>query len=405
MNADIPTMLLMIIVTAVVMAGSVFIVAWGQPAEGLRRWAAALLVHALGFILVALRGRIPDLYSVVVANGLLSTSFALMFAAVCQYQARRASPWLTVSPVLFTLAAYGVLIDDQPGRVILSGVVYSAQIVLVIATLLDRRHGRIGRGAFLIVAALGLVTLMLIVRSSSTAAGWVRMDSLTVRSTVQTISFMMSLVAALATSIGFVFMIKERADEKNRVMASQDPLTGAANRRSIIGALDRDMTRAMRNRQPLSVLMIDIDHFKTVNDVYGHLAGDRVLRGVVDVLLDRVRAQDMVGRYGGEEFMVLLPDTWLEGARQVAEKLRQGVAGKVHEIEGQRVSVTVSIGVCGGAIGSHETWDHLIQEADAALYRAKEGGRNRVEVAEDVLPQTPFAEASRPAALELRRVA
>jgi diguanylate cyclase (GGDEF)-like protein len=405
MNADIPTMLLMIIVTALVMAGSVYVVAWGQPAEGLRRWAGALLVHAFGFTLVALRTRIPDIYSVVLGNALLSASFALMLTAVCQYQARRASLWLTVTPVVLVLGLYTVLLTDQPRRVIYGGLLFAAQIGLVMAALLDRRRGEAGRGATLIVAALGLVTVMLIVRATSTAAGLVRMDSLTDRNMVQTVSFMMGLMATLATSIGFVFMIKERADEKNRIMASQDALTGAANRRTVIAALDRDMTRSMRNLQPLSVLMIDIDHFKTINDVYGHLAGDRVLCGVVDALRERTRAQDMVGRYGGEEFMVLLPDTWAEGARQLAEKLRQGVADTVFDIGGKRVSVTVSIGVCGGAITADDTWDHLIHEADAALYRAKEAGRNRVEVAFEALPQTPPAIASRPADLGLRRVA
>jgi diguanylate cyclase (GGDEF)-like protein len=399
-------MLLMITVTALVMGGSVFVVAWGQPAEGLRRWAAALLVHSLAFCLVALRGSIPELYSVVLGNALLSASFSLMFTAVCQYQRRAASLWLTVTPVVLIVILYAQLLPDQRARVIYGGMLFTLQIGAVIAALLDRRHGRIGRGAVLIVAALSLVVLMLVVRATTTAAGLIRMDTLTERNTVQTISFMMALMAALATSIGFVFMIKERADHKNRIMAMQDPLTGAANRRTIIGALDRDMTRAVRSREPLALLMIDIDHFKTINDVYGHLAGDRVLCGVVDVLGQRVRAQDMVGRYGGEEFMVLAPSTSLEGARQLAEKLRQGVADTRFELQGQPVGVTVSIGLCAGYIAADDTWDRLIDEADAALYRAKEAGRNRVEAATDALPQKPpVSAASRPVDLELRRAA
>lgn len=399
-------MLLMITVTALVMGGSVFVVAWGQPAEGLRRWAGALLVHSLAFCLVALRGRVPELYSVVLGNALLSASFALMLTAVCQYQRRSANQWLVWLPVALIVLLYSQLLTDQRARVIYGGLLFTVQIVAVIAALLNRRHGPIGRGAVLIVAALSLVVLMLVVRASTTAAGLIRMESLHERNTVQTISFMMALMAALATSIGFVFMIKERADEKNRVMAMQDPLTGAANRRTIISALDRDMTRAVRSREPLALLLLDIDHFKTINDVYGHLAGDRVLCGVVQVLGDRVRAQDMVGRYGGEEFMVLAPATSLDGARQLAEKLRQGVADASFDLQGQQVGVTISIGLCAGYIAADDTWDRLIDEADAALYRAKEGGRNRVEVAADALPQErPSAAATRPVDLELRRVA
>ena len=387
MSADIPTMLLMIIVTSTVMAGSVLTVAWGQSAPGLARWAAALLVQALAYVLLALRGKVPDAYSVVLGNVLLSVSFAVMLAAVCRFQGRGASHWLLWPPVLLALAISTLRIDDLQARMVYGSALLAAQAIVVVAALLDRRHGSVGRGAVLVIGALVLAASMLILRAASTAAGWVAIDSLQDRNMLQTISFMTSLAAAQATSIGFVFMTKERADETNRIMATQDALTGIANRRTIIGALERDMLRALRNRQPLSLLMIDIDHFKTINDVYGHLAGDRVLCAVVDAIRERVRAQDLIGRYGGEEFMVLLPETALDGGRQVAEKLRQGIADTPCLIDGQPVSVTVSIGLYGGYVLAEDSWDHLIHEADRALYRAKEQGRNRFEIAAG--PQEP----------------
>ena len=134
-------------------------------------------------------------------------------------------------------------------------------------------------------------------------------------------------------------------------------------------------------------MMVDIDHFKVVNDRYGHPVGDQVLSSVVTLLRQRVRAQDLVGRYGGEEFMVVLPDTSLVGAEQLARELCKAVevsrcrVDGVDGVKGDGIAVTVSIGVFGGWLDSGDSWDMLITAADRALYQAKENGRNRVEVA------------------------
>lgn len=405
MNADIPTMLLMIVVNAIVMAGSVLVVAGGSAAEGLRRWSAALLVHALAFVLVGLRGRIGDFQSVVLGNTLLSASFALMLAAVYQYQGRR-MPWVaTVVPVLLTFVLAFPLMDNAAGRVLWMSPVYVVQIAVLIAALRSPHQGARGHGSRLIVAALAFAMLVLAARIFATAAGKAQLDMAVDRNLLQSLSFLTALVAVLATSIGFVFMIKERADEHNRILATLDPLTGVANRRFIVGALERDLQRAVRSRRPLSVLMIDIDHFKTVNDVYGHPVGDQVLCHVVELLRKRIRAQDLLGRYGGEEFLAVLPDTTPDGARRLAEKLRQAVAGSPCPVAGQPVVVTVSIGVQGGSIGPGNTWGQLIQEADTALYRAKDGGRNRVEVASllETLPGT--LRPTEPGSLQASRAA
>ena len=157
-----------------------------------------------------------------------------------------------------------------------------------------------------------------------------------------------------------------------------------ANRRSIVAALDRDVGRAIRARESMAVMMVDIDHFKIVNDTYGHLAGDQVLRCVVDVIQHRIRAQDIVGRYGGEEFLVVLTDTSAQGAQQLAEQLRAAVEATHCTYTCASISVTVSVGVFGGRLEPGDSWDQLIHAADLALYRAKQGGRNRVELAQSL---------------------
>lgn len=157
-----------------------------------------------------------------------------------------------------------------------------------------------------------------------------------------------------------------------------DGLTNVFNRRYFIERLRQEMKRVSRYGPPASLLMIDIDHFKKVNDAYGHQAGDAVLAGVAGILSRNVRETDVIGRYGGEEFAVMLPATDVAGTQVLAERLRTIIAGSVHGYGGERLTVTVSIGVSTWQPAVKDDFEELIRLADAALYRAKEQGRNRV---------------------------
>jgi len=187
-----------------------------------------------------------------------------------------------------------------------------------------------------------------------------------------------ALLGMLSNSLGFIYMIMERAERRNFELAMQDMLTGLQNRRAIADQLAMAVARARRQGQVLSVLMMDIDHFKRVNDNYGHLAGDKVLQSVAQTLQSRLREQDQIGRFGGEEFLLILPDTSLEGALTLAEDLRAAVESSPTTWEQQTIRVTISIGVWGGLISPADTADTLVGAADTAMYRAKVGGRNQV---------------------------
>jgi diguanylate cyclase (GGDEF)-like protein len=166
---------------------------------------------------------------------------------------------------------------------------------------------------------------------------------------------------------------REAAFERLRTHAQVDGLTGLANREKLDVELARSLSLADRSGQPLAVAMIDLDHFKRINDEHGHLVGDEVLRGLASRLAQGVRAMDTVGRWGGEEFLLLCPNTDAGGALAVAEKLRSAVAA---EPFAEGVSLTISLGV---AIASgKEAPDVMLDRADRALYEAKKAGRNRV---------------------------
>ncbi|BAX60485.1 GGDEF domain-containing protein [Burkholderia stabilis] len=170
----------------------------------------------------------------------------------------------------------------------------------------------------------------------------------------------------------------QRTNEKLEYMAATDPLTGAANRRRFIERVEAEIARARRNGAPFSLLSLDLDHFKAINDSYGHQTGDQVLQRFVKKCLDAIRPYDGVARVGGEEFMVLLPQAALDTARLVGERIRAAIAGAPFEnADGKPIEVTVSVGISEfGRDG--ETIDAILRKADERLYEAKHQGRNRV---------------------------
>ncbi len=171
-------------------------------------------------------------------------------------------------------------------------------------------------------------------------------------------------------------------------LASTDKLTGAWNRRRLEEAVRNEMDRLRRYDHPLSLLVLDIDHFKAINDNHGHPVGDRVLAELAAVIRATLRGADSLTRWGGEEFVVLCPNTTLSTEAMLAERLRDRIAKTVFPVVGK---ITVSIGVAACLAG--ETWEQWFQRADAALYDAKAGGRNQVQVAPEPLPQLGVGEA------------
>ena len=173
---------------------------------------------------------------------------------------------------------------------------------------------------------------------------------------------------------------------KNRVLAevsARDALTGLYNRWYVMEKIDSEINRSLRHGSPVALLMLDIDHFKRINDSFGHAAGDSVLRSFGQVLRESCRVYDVPGRYGGEEFCIVLPETRIGNTTVVAERIRQRLAESRFDVGDDQVAITASIGIAGmdsvadeGIVSS----SGLIERADRALYSAKHHGRNRVEV-------------------------
>ncbi len=190
--------------------------------------------------------------------------------------------------------------------------------------------------------------------------------------------------------------------------ATIDRLTSVANRQALLAALFAEVERASRYERPLCVAFVDIDHFKSVNDTYGHAAGDIVLRGVAQTISENLRTSDLIGRYGGEEFMLILTETNVEEGAALSEKLRVLVERMKFSIEGNpALSVTISIGIVGGS-GQQLRMENLVRDADAAMYSAKSLGRNQTYIFEEPdedarVPRAPISDLGRARAMEIGR--
>jgi two-component system cell cycle response regulator len=169
------------------------------------------------------------------------------------------------------------------------------------------------------------------------------------------------------------------AREALRVQATHDNLTGIANRGAILDTLHTELSRASRDRRSVAVLMGDIDRFKSINDMHGHQAGDDILREAAHRMKSAMRVYDSVGRYGGEEFLVVLPGCDADGANAQAERIRASFCSEAFRARGALRPVTCSFGVSWRYMSGPGDADALIREADLALYAAKDKGRNRVE--------------------------
>ncbi|WP_077036723.1 GGDEF domain-containing protein [Pelomonas sp. KK5] len=343
--------------------------------NGLRTWMLAVTSQAIAYLLLANAGRLPVLASALLGNLLGALSVALFFVAIRQflgmaYSVVRLAAMVGLVTVVATAAG-----SEYVGATIFNGFAYGVMELLNGRALWRSPPAGLARVQRLVAGACLAMGTLLPARALALALARSDADYLNMPLTWQQPIYVFGFLYIIVTNLGFLQMCKMRAEAEVRQQAMTDGLTGVGNRRALDGALDAELALAARSAQPFSVVMVDIDHFKSINDRFGHRAGDASLAAFAERLRSGLRAQDRAFRYGGEEFCVLLPHTDTAGAKTMAERLHRQVA--LPDQAGMPAQAA-SVGVTAWQPG--DSADTLLGRADQALYRAKAQGRDRVEI-------------------------
>lgn len=389
MALDIRTIIVLLIVASGVMTLLMIAGGYRSRGEGFWKWVIGLALTCAGWLLIATRGVLPPVISVVLADTLLFAGPCFHVTALMEYGGRRVSPAAILAPGIVLFAATYAVSDNYAWISAVTGVGYVA-VMWGAAAVALRLGGKKGGRMRLVIAGLyfaGSVPVM------ARAAGIFMEQShagIFAPNLMYSIAFVTLFAVTVGGSFSFLLMSRERAEEATRHLAMYDALTELANRRALTESAERELARARREGRPLGVLMLDIDHFKRVNDRHGHQTGDEVLREFAARASGCLRGMDLLGRWGGEEFCAILPGARAAAAAAAAERIRAAIAAA--PMAGGLVPVTVTIGVAVSR-PADDGLDELLGRADAALYEGKAAGRNRVVAAVD-LPQGPAALAA-----------
>jgi diguanylate cyclase (GGDEF)-like protein len=382
MKLDVNTLFMVTIYVEAIL-GLLLLFAWAQNTaiHGVCWWGFAHLIRAVSVVLFGMYGSAPDIISIDLANALLFTAFAVTWTGARVFDGRPVEPvYLVTGAVLWLLICrLPVLAEAVQLRALIASAIITAYTWL---TAYEFWRGRIEQlisrwpAIFMLFAHGALYLLrtplvsMLPFAPDNSMYGSVWLTVLSFEALLFTISVAFILLA----------MAKERTELRHRNAAMLDPLTGIANRRSFLADASLLAKRHVANPCPTAVLLIDLDHFKSINDRFGHAVGDSVLELFTEAARTSVRSSDLLGRIGGEEFAAVLRDTSRERAVAVADRIRESFALACKEFDGRPLCATVSIGVAHCDQPALDVPEMLAQ-ADQALYFAKENGRNRVEVA------------------------
>ena len=377
MNFDTETLRIVLVVSNLLMAGALWITFFGRFRAGLGQWTAALIVQGLSWLLVAASEDVTTLIWVALANAALGYAWSLQMSALLEFHHKRTPQWLLYGPAVAAVAISVFYLNDPQARLVVTGLVLgiaylATGVVLLRYVAAERRTRLLLAGSFFLMAA-GLLW------RGFTA--WFEPEAIMPiygTSPVRGVSLLAFYAVTLASSFAFLLMHKERADREAYELATTDSLTGVYNRRTFEELAEPQLSRARRARVPVSLLMLDLDHFKRVNDTHGHLAGDHVLAAFAGLVRTCLRKEDLLARYGGEEFVVLLPGTSESAAAALAERIREHVASATLRAAGREVRITVSVGLTSEAGDKLPPLEAMLARADEALYAAKAKGRNRV---------------------------
>jgi diguanylate cyclase (GGDEF)-like protein len=380
MDLDVRTLIWVNIVVAFAISALTYSFWSSQPTiRGLRGWSVGMTLCGMGWLALALRSVPPSPLMAIAPSALVAAGFSVVWLSIrrfndTRFSARRVLLPLALFAAIFTIAWLNGA-DTQLRLVLVSSFVGVLALLsgweLRGADKTEKLRGRwLTAMAFFVLGATMLTRAGLSLGSVLTAPE--------LHDPTRGLALFIGTVCLVAITLGFLMMSNERLRDRYARLALTDELTELPNRRSFLEQGGRLGQRARMSGMTASLLMMDLDHFSSVNEQFGHAGGDQALTEFADLLRRTVRPADLLCRYGGEEFCALLIGASLDEAARVAERIRASVAAHVIHVRGQKLIITVSIGV---AAASERGLAATIQSADEALYQAKSQGRNKIAVA------------------------
>ncbi len=378
MHLDIPTVLFLISLVCG-LVGLFFLVAWLKSARSdvYLRAALGALAMAIGGGLIMMRGVIPDRLSIDLAGALTLLGYGLGWAAIRAFDRRAAPLPVVIAGTVIWLAA---CLDPGFHASIGSRIMLNSSIGAAYSLLLGIEFVRSPIGPSAVRPLMALVSFIhggiLIVRA---VQGIFVDPASTIFEADLPFKLLISepLLAMIAITFLGIAMVREQTEEALRVDAETDPLTGILNRRALFIQAERLIANAAKHSRPVAVLAFDLDRFKSINDAFGHQAGDQTLAAFAAVVARSIRGDDLFGRVGGEEFAAVLVGVEKETAERIAERIRIDFSQHAISADGKAIPATVSVGLAVNADPA-ATLEDLFSMADKALYEAKRLGRDRV---------------------------
>ena len=379
MLLDMRTLWMVIVITYALLAGLQFTLWRLQRSEtAMLFWSLSHLCCGIGAVLLILRGTAPNWLSIGVGNIFTATGYLMTTVGLLHFARRTVAwHWFWPPPLLIGLLFVALPFFSEhagPRVVLMAGLLLLVCIANLHISWRAQQQEPL-RLRQIVMAAFAMTAVFTVIRATVTVFYTPPADFMDPSKT-QPLLMLIGLAMLMFWNLSVMLMPGERLQNQLRRAAQDDALTNLLNRGGFNGLARRQLERCRLAGRPASVLLMDLDHFKRVNDSHGHDAGDRLLCAFAETVRAQSRATDLVGRYGGEEFCALLPDADQQQAMVIAERIRHHFSRVTVPIEGGTLGTTVSIGVA--EITATETVDVALQRADQALYVAKHEGRNRV---------------------------
>lgn len=380
-NLDIRTLAFVTILFSIIYCiGLLLIQRMQKPIAGLKSLAYSILITGLGFLILSMRDFISPWATIILANTLICLGSSLTLYSLTRFRHAAKKNYQTtfiLFPITLLLILYFTFISPSTSARIIIVSAYLAFTLTLCAWVVikgkaqDLKLARVMLAAAFICESLFMVFRIIWSIHEPPPRNFMQAGM------VHQLALLIVILIIVTLSFSVPWMINARLVKAIENLSIRDSLTKLYNRRALDEVSHKELSRAQRHNMELSIIMSDIDHFKLINDSYGHQMGDHVLRQMASILRRSLREEDMPFRYGGEEFLVLLPNTSLTDANNVAEKIRETIEEQLF-VSNKRILWTASFGVTQLQVQQGESWEDLVERADKALYQAKKEGRNKV---------------------------